>query len=154
MIFGHIAHSNFTSFHPVIQKALHYLKTTDLDALAAGQYTIDDLFVVQVIDMSTKPIAENLPEVHRNKIDIQYLHSGKEKIGISTDNGRNQPAGDYIPARDIQFYETSHHEFFITMIPGSFAMFYPEDVHRPACIDGEPTAIRKIVVKIELNQLN
>jgi len=153
MIFGHITHSNFAHFHPVIQQALHYLKTTDLGALATGQYTIDDLFVVQVIDMSTKPVDENSPEVHRNKIDIQYLHSGKEKIGISTDTGRNRVAGEYIPARDIQFYETSENEFFITMVPGSFAMFFPEDVHRPACIDGEPTAIRKIVVKIELNQL-
>ena len=153
MIFGHIKHSDFSYFHPLIQKALRYLQTTDLGAMATGQYNIQDEFVVQVIDMSTKSVAENPPEVHRNKIDIQFLQSGKEKIGISTDNGRNQPAGEYIPARDIQFYETSENEFFITMIPGSFAMFYPEDVHRPACIDGEVSNIRKIVVKVELTKL-
>ncbi len=153
MIFGHIDHSDFSHFHPLIQKALQYLKNTDLAAMSVGQYSIHDEFVVQVIDLKTKPVAENSPEVHRNKIDLQFLQSGQEKIGISTDTGHNQPAGDYIPERDIQFYETSENEFFITMVPGSFAMFYPEDVHRPACIDGEASNIRKIVVKIELNKL-
>lgn len=152
MIFGHIEKSNFDHFHPIIKKALVYLKNTDLSTVPTGQYSMDD-FIVQVIDLNTKVFDEIKPEVHRKKIDIQYLHQGIEKIGVSSDTGNNKPASHYLPERDIQFYEDSENEFFIQMIPGNFAIFYPEDVHRPACVHGAPSAIRKIVVKINLDKL-
>jgi YhcH/YjgK/YiaL family protein len=152
MIFGHIEHSDCSYFHPLIQQALRYLRTTDLAAMATGQYLLDD-FIVQVIDLTTQPAEAIKPEVHRKKIDIQFLHSGIEKIGCSIDGGNNMPASDYIVERDIQFYAESPNEFFINMIPGSFAIFYPDDIHRPACINENPSDIRKIVIKIELNKL-
>ncbi len=41
-------------------------------------------------------------------------------------------------------------ESWLTMRPGNFAVFFPQDVHRPACINQRPCAIRKVVVKIPL----
>jgi YhcH/YjgK/YiaL family protein len=154
MIFGHVLYSRFTYFHPLIQDALSYLKNTDFNAMDPGEYSITDKFIVQVLDLTTQAPATINPEVHRTKIDIQFLYSGMEQIGISTDTGKNRPATDYIEARDIQFYEHAEHESFLIMKPGNFAIFYPEDVHRPACMDQQTTAIRKIVIKIELAKLN
>ena len=39
------------------------------------------------------------------------------------------------------------------MVPGSYAIFFPQDVHRPACIKNKETAIRKIVVKVAISEL-
>jgi hypothetical protein len=49
MIFGHIEHSNFSYFHPVIQSALRYLQQTDLASMPVGQYEVGDQFIVQII---------------------------------------------------------------------------------------------------------
>lgn len=154
MILGHVLYSDFSYFHPLIQEALTYLKDTDFKSMQTGQYSFADKFIVQVLDLTTQPASTINPEVHRNKIDIQFLYSGQEQIGISTDTGRNRPASDYIEARDIQFYEHSENENFLVMKPGNFAIFYPEDVHRPACIDHQVSSIRKIVIKVELSKLN
>jgi len=39
------------------------------------------------------------------------------------------------------------------MIPGSYAIFFPQDVHRPACHKTVATPIRKIVVKVAISVL-
>jgi YhcH/YjgK/YiaL family protein len=40
------------------------------------------------------------------------------------------------------------------MVPGSYAIFFPQDVHRPGCNKNRETPIRKIVVKVALSALN
>ena len=44
-------------------------------------------------------------------------------------------------------------EGFITSTPGCFCVFFPTDVHRPACADGEPMTVRKVVVKVSTELL-
>nr|HEK5627609.1 YhcH/YjgK/YiaL family protein [Escherichia coli] len=69
------------------------------------------------------------------------------------DTGNNKVSESLLEQRDIIFYHDSEHESFIEMIPGSYAIFFPQDVHRPACNKNATTAIRKIVVKVALAAL-
>ena len=110
------------------------LKRTDFMALPAGNYDLQgkDIYV-QVIDMTTKPFAETRPEVHREYIDVQFLVQGREKIGVASDTGKNAVAEDLLAQRDLLFYAGMENESTLTMTPGSFAVFFPSDVHRPAC---------------------
>lgn len=154
MYFGHLSNVDFAQYPKAIQVALNYLKNTDFDQLAAGRYAIkDDLIHVQVLDLTTKPKSENLPEIHRTYLDVQYLHSGKERMGFAPDLGTNKVAIEYDPARDIQFYQDAEFENELIMQAGSFAVFFPNDVHRPNCIDGEVSQIRKVVVKIAMSEI-
>ncbi len=107
----------------------------------------------QIIDLTTREAVENRPEVHSRYIDIQFLAWGEEKIGIAIDTGNNKVSESLLEQRDIIFYHDSEHESFIEMIPGSYAIFFPQDVHRPACNKNATTAIRKIVVKVALAAL-
>lgn len=154
MFFGHISAVDFSQYPPAIQIALRYLQSTDFDQLEAGRYPLKgDQIYVQVLDLETKPKAENLPEVHRNYLDVQYLHSGKERMGFAPDLGTNKVAVEYDPERDIQFYHDAEFENELVMQAGSFAVFFTNDVHRPNCIDGEPSKIRKVVVKIAMSEI-
>ncbi|MEE6081785.1 YhcH/YjgK/YiaL family protein, partial [Avibacterium paragallinarum] len=54
---------------------------------------------------------------------------------------------------DILFYQSAKNESELVMRKGNFAIFFPEDIHRPACIDDNPCQIRKVVVKIALSEL-
>ena len=92
------------------------------------------------------------PEVHRNYLDVQYLHKGKEIMVVAADLGNNPIAQVYSPERDIQYYAEVSGENEFHCLPGNFAVFFPEDAHRTAIFDGTES-IRKIVVKIALSEL-
>lgn len=154
MFFGHINTVNFKQYPQAIQIALRYLKNTDFDVIAAGRYEIKgDLIYAQVLDLDTQDKSLLLPEVHRHYLDVQYLHSGTEKIGVAIDLGNNIIAENYDSARDIQFYSGVQNESELVMQVGNFAVFFPEDIHRPGCINIQTNKIRKVVVKVAMSEL-
>ncbi|MDG6895015.1 YhcH/YjgK/YiaL family protein [Volucribacter amazonae] len=155
MFFGHIQHIDFHLYPSAVQKALRFLQQTDFDQLEVGRYELEgDKIYVQVLDLQTQSAEQNLPEVHRHYLDVQYLHSGIEKIGVVADNGNNPVAQPYDTKRDILFYANVENESYLIMRPGNFAVFFPNDIHRPNCIDGQSSPIRKVVVKIAMSQLS
>lgn len=154
MIFGHIAQPNPCRFPAAIEQALNFLRTTDFRKLEPGVIEIDGKNIfAQVIDLTTREAAGNRPEVHRRYLDIQFLASGEEKIGVAIDTGNNQISESLLAQRDIIFYHDCEHESFFEMIPGSYAIFFPQDAHRPGCNKTVSTPIRKIVVKVAIDAL-
>ena len=56
--------------------------------------------------------------------------------------------------RDILFYKDNQDapEGTIEMVPGTYAVYFPWDVHIPAIQTGDvPAAIRKIVIKVPMD---
>jgi YhcH/YjgK/YiaL family protein len=154
MIFGHIAQPNPCRLPTAIEKALDFLRSTDFRALEPGVVDIDGKNIfAQVIDLTTRDTAEIRPEVHRRYLDIQFLASGEERIGIAIDTGNNKISESLLDQRDIIFYQDSEYESFFEMMPGSYAIFFPQDVHRPGCHKTVATPIRKIVVKVAISVL-
>jgi len=153
MFFGHISNYNPKQYPKAIEFALDYLKTTDFSAMQTGVYELKgrDIFV-QVLDLDTKAKSDFQPEVHRNYLDVQYLHHGKEIMATAIDNGINPIAKAYDPERDIQFYQSVANEQEFHCVAGNFAVFFPEDCHRTAIYDGTEK-IRKIVVKIAMSEI-
>ena len=153
MIFGHVndVETNFSWLPQPLMTAVQHLRQTDFMALPAGNYDLQgrDIYV-QVIDMSTKPFAETRAEIHREYIDVQFLCRGREKIGVASDTGCNLLAEDLLAQRDLLFYSGMENESTLTMTPGSFAVFFPSDVHRPGCAFDQPEAIRKVVIKVRV----
>lgn len=154
MITGHIANTDPRHYPPAIAHALAYLARHDLENMAAGRYQDEETgWVVQVLDLQTAPAAEHYPEAHRYHIDVQYLVSGEEVIGVATqplDVAVHQP---YDRERDIIFYQHAPDETQIRMLPGTFAVFFPQDIHRPNGAVNQPGPIRKVVVKIPTHNL-
>ncbi|WP_297207138.1 YhcH/YjgK/YiaL family protein [uncultured Pluralibacter sp.] len=154
MIFGHISQPNPCTLPAAIERALAFLRTTDFQTLQPGVVEIEGKNIfAQIIDLTTGDIKVNRPEVHRRYLDIQFLAYGEEKIGIAIDTGNNIVSESLLAQRDIIFYHDSENESFIEMIPGSYAIFFPQDVHRPACCKSVPVSIRKVVVKVDISIL-
>lgn len=154
MFFGHISQVDEKLYPEALRVALNYLKNTDFEALPLGRYRIkgDDIFV-QVLDVETKKREEILPEIHHKYIDVQYLHKGSEIIGYAPDFGENQIAVPYEENRDIMFYRQAKGESLMVMQEGSFAIFFPNEIHRPAITLNREQIIRKIVVKVAVSEL-
>ena len=136
MFFGHIRQLELSYYPEAIQKALLFLKNTDFNSLAVGHYPIEgDKIFAQVLDLTTQEKESILPEAHKCYLDVQYLHSGQELIGVTVDIPPKDIAIPYNPDRDILFYKNVPYETMLVMRPGNFAIFFPQDIHRPACID-------------------
>ncbi|MGG7445390.1 YhcH/YjgK/YiaL family protein [Kosakonia oryzendophytica] len=155
MLFGHISQPNPCRLPAAIEKALDFLRTTDFRTLEPGVVEIEGRTIfAQILDLTTRPREEQKPEVHRKYLDIQFMAWGEEEIGIAIDTGNNVIAENLLEQRDIIFYQASENESFFEMVPGSYAIFFPQDVHRPACNKYRATPIRKIVVKVAISALN
>lgn len=156
MIYGHIKDlaSSFAWLPTPLKTAVEHLKTTDFAALPAGNYELQGHDIrVQVVDMLTRPQADTRPEVHRQYVDVQFLVQGAEKIGVAVDTGHNLVFSDQLAERDLLLYTDVDNESALTMTPGSFAVFFPTDVHRPGCVVDQPQAIRKVVIKVRASLL-
>ena len=123
--------------------------------MPAGPYELQGRDIhLNVMDVTTKPFSSARPEAHHDYLDIQYLVTGLEKIGVAFDAGENVVTEDLLDSRDVRFFGGVTNESILTMTPGSFAVLFPNDVHRPTCAADQPMAIRKVVVKVRVALLN
>lgn len=131
--------------------AISFLKENDLSALELKRYDIDgDNLYVAVSEYLTKNPEEANFEAHRRYIDIQYVVSGKELIGITPISMKNEIIEPFDAERDIEFFTVTS-ENNLRASPERFFIFFPEDAHRPGLKDGENSMVRKIVVKVRVD---
>ncbi len=153
MIFGNINKDDEFHFYPeAIQKGLAFCKRSDLEILEVGTYEIEgrDIYAM-VQEITTQPIEERKCESHEDYIDIQFLYAGEELMGAAVLDDSLDVKADMRPEKDVIFYEKPLYESFLKLTPGSFAIFFPTDCHRPGCCVSEPTACKKVVVKVKYN---
>jgi len=152
MIFGNINNFNYMdkTCSKAIMQAIDYLKSNDFVNLKAGVYNIqgEDIFA-QVVDRVTKTKHEAKAEVHRKYVEIQFSVGGNEIIGYATDTGNNIVWEELLEEKDSIFYNDVENETDLIMVTGSFAIFFPEDVHRPWCKNNKSCKVRKVNVKIK-----
>lgn len=153
MIFSSIHNESTLCYPEAIKQAINYLKEHDFLAMEPGVYEIQgkDIYA-QVFDAQTKAPEEQRPEVHEKYVDVQYLASGKERLGFTPDTGRYE-VSERFSERDLIFYRAVKNEGFIESRPGCYCIFFPEDVHRPGVLSGESMKVRKVVVKVKVSLL-
>jgi YhcH/YjgK/YiaL family protein len=148
MIFDMLANASlYEAITPRLKIAFDYLRSTDLSTLPVGRIAVDGSHVyVMVQEYTTKPLSEGKWESHRRYIDVQYMHSGTERIDFALLN--TMKLGEYVAEKDFQAMSGSGNP--LILVPGSFAVFFPQDAHMPGLAIGEPSQVKKIVVKCEL----
>ena len=127
--------------------AFDYLSGIDPDSLPLGRTDLSDEVFVAVSEYTTKEPADVRYEAHRQYIDLQYVASGSEYIGIQRDTTQLTCVQPYTESNDVAFY-TGEGEL-MKATPDRFFIFFPKDAHRPCLKDSEPALLKKIVVKIK-----
>lgn len=154
MIFSSIyANEDMSRYPEAIQKALVYLKEHDFTIMEPGRYEIQgNEIYAQLMDAKTAEASEKRPEAHVKYLDVQFLVSGKERLGYAPNTGKSE-IDEQFDDRDVIFYKTVEHENFVDSVPGCFCVFFPEDIHRPNVASGEPMTVRKVVIKVSMSLL-
>lgn len=154
MIFDSVAHADlYTSVHPRFAAAFAFIRDAIADDLAVGKYEIDgkNLYAsVQEYDSKAPEKAKN--EGHRNYIDIQVVVSGSEVIEVEEIGDAVRINEPYNDVKDVEFYDPSPDACRLTLFAGDFAILFPHDIHRPGMAVEESAPVKKIVVKVKVDQ--
>lgn len=157
MIYGHIDVPEARSGYPEpILKALDYCRAADLAHWEEGRYLLDgEKMIALVFSRETGPKEEKRLEVHRRYIELQFMADGEEYIGFYPDRGGHQIEEDCLEEKDTLYYrkKPEEEEIMLPMRAGCYAVFFPEDVHRPFCQMEKAQTVKRIVVKIDISTL-
>lgn len=128
-----------------LQAAFTYLQQTDLENAEPGKVEIDgDRVFALIQEYQSKPRAQGFWESHRKYLDVQYVVSGVEHMGYA--NLSQLTMGEYDAEKDVLIHEGSGS--FVLLPAGMFALMMPEDAHMPGIAVGNPHPVKKVVVKV------
>ena len=149
MIFDHIHNlNNYGHGDAPLLRALQLIRDTDFSRLEDRTYEVegrDLFFFIQSYETSQ---TNDTPEAHRKYIDIQYMISGTEVMGVAQLDTVTEEV-EARPQNDIWFYHAPMD--YITVKPGMFTVFFPNDTHAPCISPTEgPGHVRKCVFKVRL----
>jgi biofilm protein TabA len=129
-------------------KAFTFLKEADLTTLSTGRHVIDgDNVFGLVSEAPSKDYDKTVFESHKNYIDLQFVISGEENMGVA-------PLGEvtldkpYHEQSDIMFYTGKGKIYSVPQ--NSFLIFFPSNAHRPNITPGGNKVVKKIVIKIRV----
>lgn len=129
-----------------------WLAKNDPETFPVGKYVLDSLNVLLTITdaPSVRPFDQTKWEAHCQKVDLQYIARGAEKMGIAPVSGA-KVLMQYDLKKDVGFYQPNEKKAkYIVAKPGTFLLFFPSDAHRPNIqVEGCDT-VRKVVFKIRV----
>ena len=147
MIFGSIETCDLENIgHEGVRRAIEWARQHDLEALPNGRCDIEgDELYANVSEYDSKPFAECKFEAHKRYIDVQVVAAGIERID-SQDVAKCQ-AGEYAETGDFMLLDGLAATQVI-LEPGCFAVYFPEDAHKPGIAVDQPSHNKKCVFKV------
>lgn len=135
---------NYEALNPLFGKAFDYIESTDLNALEPGKIVlIENELIVNVNQIPAKTKEEAKLETHDEYVDIQLPLSDVEVMGYT--QRADLPEAEYDAAIDMALYDGLAADY-ITVKPGMFTLFFPEDGHAPGIT---PVGLKKIIIKVK-----
>ena len=137
----------YVALNPLFADVVEFLKSHDLRTMEVGKYPIKDkdLFLnLSLTKQRTKETA--FLETHIDMIDIQVPITCAESFGYSP--LCDLPAFEYNAEKDITKYGDTKPQTYVTVNPGQFAIFFPQDGHAPCIIEEEE--IKKAIFKVKV----
>lgn len=134
-----------------LQKALQYLAVTDFSSMPNGEYEIDgrEIFA-RVNTYATERKEERRPEKHNDYIDVQFVARGRETIWFTPFTPDCRVTEDLSQENDVLFYADPGEQNCVQLEAGSFAIFFPWELHRPNCSGASKAEqVQKVVVKVK-----
>jgi biofilm protein TabA len=142
--------SRYFALNAGFAQACDYLRRTDFTNMPPGRNEIDgDRLYVMLNKGSGRGRDAVRLEAHRKYIDIQYTITGPDDIGWRPLAQCGQIHTPFDSQKDFGLFSDTP-EIWVTVPPGCFAIFFPEDAHAPM---GAPTDCRllKAVMKVAID---
>ena len=135
----------YVALNPLFQDLVDYINNNDLASMPTGKVLIkgNELYANFTVAKG-KTKAEAKLESHDVMIDIQIPFNVPESMGYTPRTDLDEQP--YNAEKDITFYDGLAQQY-ITVHPGMFVIFFPQDAHAP-CVS-EASEIRKVIFKVK-----
>lgn len=132
-----------------IRLGLEWLRDVNPD-IEKGVYELSSRVKAIVSEYTTMEMNENGYEAHKECVDIQYLLKGEEIICCLPLEYLKETKA-YNHEIDAAFYEEAGIcSQDLLMGNGYFAVFFPQDGHKPCLSVGGAMGVKKVVIKVEM----
>ncbi len=133
--------------NPELWKKAFQFMQTDLKTLEVGKYPlVEGKLIANIQEYNSKEPENARWEAHKNFIDVQYVISGKEKMGVMP-LADAVHAGEYNAEKDVVFYGENDGAIYPADTQTYF-LFFTSDLHRPCIKAEESEPVKKLVIKI------
>ena len=137
----------YRGLHKNLDTAIDYLKSCDLAALPDGKTVIDgEQVFVNVMEADLREAEGAAFEYHKKYADLQIDITGSECWEYTLNGDTTE---EFKEGSDVGF-KSGRATCSGILGDGKFAIFLPDELHKPSCINGTCTHVRKAVVKIRL----
>lgn len=140
---------------PGFDKVVEIIHSCDLKNMSTGSYNTDDRNVRYNVVQYETSSAPKKYEIHRKEADIQIVIEGAECIDYCSRQEASN-AGSYDDEGDFSMLDASK-EQTLHLSPGSFAIFFPGEPHKPGLSIPEAVnkneyghKVRKVIFKIRM----
>ncbi len=140
------AEEHFKKYPERWNTAFKFLTESDLKNLPIGRVDLSDDVYAMISEYETKDLEDANFESHRERIDLQYLISGEELIGLTNDT-TVEVITPYVEENDITFYNYDGGKM-LAASPAEYFIFFPDDKHKPCVRTTDKGMVRKVVLKI------
>src|SRR5688572_23573717 len=137
----------YTALHPAFTEAFEYLRGLT-GPLEPGRHEVDgERIFVMGPNGTGRGRDDMLMEAQQKYIDIHYTIEGTEELGWKAIQQCEHVKSEYEEVGDCILF-TDQPESVNALPPGTFGIYFPEDVHAPMIGQGE---VRKAVVKVAVS---
>ena len=142
---------SYSALNPYFAKAFAALKEMAAGEFAKGKHPVDgDNIFINALEYDTKPAENALMEAHQAYIDVMWMVSGEETIGVCPVEEMTEITKEYNPAGDAVLGKLPAGCTYLQMKPGSVCILFPEDGHAP-CLDAEEKShVQKLIAKVRV----
>lgn len=146
MIVDNLANAaNYFSLHPLFEKAFEYIRQLNMKLAPSGSFEIEGRQLrASIVETTLKAADDARLETHKKFIDIQIPITKAEIFGWKSLSTLTASDAGYDEANDIEFYADKP-SAMVTVQPGEFVIFSPEDGHAPLIGEG---STKKIIIKV------
>ena len=139
----------YFSLHPDMEKACEFLKEFYANPGELRRYDLNDAGLFVNAETYTTKYAEGRhAEAHRKYVDLQFVVSGREQIGLAPIE-KTTPVDEFSEEKDIGFYDCEYTQWAV-LEPGWFCLIWPHEAHLPCTVLDEPCTVVKTVAKLPL----
>lgn len=146
MIVDNLANAaNYFTLHPLFEKAFDYIRQLDMESAPTGSVEIEGKQLrASIVETALKAADAARLETHKKFIDIQIPIARAETFGWKSLATLSSPDAGYDEGNDIEFFADKP-SAMVTVQPGEFVIFSPEDGHAPLIGEG---LTKKIIIKV------